>query len=352
MQNRRFGALVLTGVLGIGLAACAAEPGSNGAAEPGTTDGKVIVASPVPAALLTSTFWIANAEGMDEDEDISVEVVTATDPLAAVVAGDVQVGIVNSGAAMQAIDSGLDVRIVSGYLCRSVFQFATAEGIEKPEDLAGKDVAIAGVAGDPAENQRLRVLSEEGWDLKEVGANLVYPGPSSSTWVEFFTAGRVAMTPFFGPEIQQILAADGTPRIQELRAWPNFVQVASTSYIEEHSDELAALLRTQMNVTEFRQTPGLGQQPANKTTILDIYDENGEDTTALRASDNPFAMTPEFYCPNMYFGEEGWDITKDSTELNVKTSFDDAVDFTALSAAQKELGLDNSPPAEITWPAR
>lgn len=197
----------------------------------GRATTKITVAVPFPDPLITSTFELGKAKGWHDEDNIEVEVLNADDPRAAVAGGSADVAIVNAGAALEARDAGLGTKIVGGFFCRSSFQFAFAPEIGKPEDLAGKDVAIAGTAGDPAEFQRRRVLAEEGWDLEQVGAKAVYPGPDSTTWVEFFAAGRVVMTPFFGSDRAKIDEAGGVVRVQEMRPWPNFVQIDRKSVV-------------------------------------------------------------------------------------------------------------------------
>lgn len=310
----------------------------------------VTVAIPFPDIALYLRYWVAEAEGYLADEGLKVEVITSDDPTAAAVSGSVDLGVKSHGPAILGANSGVEQEIVGGYFCRSGFQFAVQPGIESAADLAGKDIVLAGTSGDSTQAQRVLVLKEAGWDVLGAGANPVYPGPGSSTWLQFFLNGSVAMMPYFKDDLAALETYGASFPVSEMRNWAAHVYVAKKGWAEENPNTLRRFLRAVMRASEFIVAPAVGQDPINKARVLEIARANGEDTSSQEAMSGPYALGSYDICPNLYYDQAAWDTTIDVQDLDVSIAFEDATDLSALLDAQAALGLGNDAPEDIPWP--
>lgn len=346
-------ALLCAGVAG---AASAGAPRStpattpvSEAAEPGAAeDTEITVAIPFPDITQYSLYVAATDLGYYEEEGLTVEVITADNVAAAVASGSADIGVDSTGSVIEAIRGGVDVRLLSGHFCRQNFDFAVQPDIESAADLEGKPVVLAGTPGDPAEFQRAQVLAEEGWDLTDVGVELVYPGPGSETWTEFFVNGRIALQPFYGDDAPALEAAGAKVIVESLRNWANDVQVTSTGWAEQNPNSAVRFMRATLRAVDYLLAPGAGEVPDNATEVLDIYAANDFDVEALRTNDTPWVLDGQLMCPNLYFDAEAWDITIETQQLE-PLEFDES-SLNILLDAQALLGLDNEPPSELTYP--
>ena len=310
----------------------------------------ITVAIPFPDPVMYSMYIIATAEGYYEEEGLTVEVITADDTNAAVASGSADVGVQSAGAVIEAIRGGLDIEIIAGHFCRQRFSFAVQPEIETVEDLAGQDVVVAGTTGDPVENERMQILAEEGWDLSTVDVNQVYPGPDSATGREFFLAGRVALVYFYADDIAALEEYGANIPVDELRNWPNDLHVAQAGWAAENPNTAIRFLRATIRGMQFQTAPEVGQPQENKERILEIYEQNDFDTEAYRASDSPYALASESFCPNLYYDEDAWNTTIETQQLEPIDPAE-GIYLDALLAAQESLGIGNDPAPEIPWPA-
>lgn len=369
MLTSRYRLVVVALLTMLSVAACSSSPGSptpsaqapsaGSSAEPSDSGdafgppeiADLTLAIPFPDLAFFGRVWVAQAEGYLEDEGLTVEIVTADDPLAAVVGGSADIGIQSSGAVILAADQDLGIEVIAGDQCRQSFNFATQPEVKGVDDLAGKDIVLAGTPGDPAQFERLKVLNEAGWDVMAVGANPVYPGADSATWRQFFLAGQVAMMPYYSDDQAALVEYGANFPITTLKAWPNDWYVAATGWVESNPNTAGRFLRAMMRALQFTEAPGLGEQPENKDRIVEIYESFDYDTTDVVADTSPWSLAQDFNCPNLYVDQVAWQTTISNQDLDVSVSFEDASDISALLAAQVSLGLDNSPPAEVTnWP--
>lgn len=311
---------------------------------------KLVVAIPFPDITMYQKYYIADAEGYLADAGLEIEIVTADDTVAAVISGSADLGIQSTGAAILAADVGLDVDIVGGHSCRQRFSFATQPSITSAADLAGRDIVLAGTAGDPAQFERERVLKEAGWDVLGEGANAVFPGPDSATWREFFLVDSVALMPFYQDDLLALEEAGAAFPIDELKAWSNDVYVAKEGFAEANPNTLGRFFEAVMKGTDYLIAPAVGEAPANKDRIIEIFQANDADTTDMEATESAFTFGTESICPNLYYDEAAWNQTIETQSLDVSAAYADSVNLDALMAAQAALGLNNDPPVDIAWP--
>ncbi len=352
-QSRAVVPLAIAGALALTVAPAAAQDASTPADPFGPAEkAALVVAIPFPDVGMYSRYNIARDLGYLDEEGISIEVVTADDPVAAVVSGSADIGVQSAGAAILAVNQGIAADVIGSHSCRQSFNFAVQPDITSAADLAGKDIVLAGTAGDPAEFERRKVLAEAGWDVADVGANVVYPGPDSATWRQFFLAGSVALMPFYEDDRPDLVKYGASFPISELKPWANDVFVTRDGWAKENPNSAGRFLRAVMRATEFMQAPALGQQPVNKDRILEIYRANGFEKDADDRGANPgvYALGSYNYCPNAYYDEASFQGTIDGQQLPVEVTFADVADLGPLLAAQGALGLTNDPPVEIPWP--
>lgn len=308
------------------------------------------VAIPFPDIVMYSRYYIGDAEGYLGEEGLSVEVVTADDPIAAVLSGSADIAVQSAGAAVLAADEGLDVDVIGSHSCRQSFSFAVQPDITSVEGLAGTDIVMAGTPGDPAQFERERVLREAGWDVSTVDANVVYPGPDSATWRQFFLAGGVSMMPFYNDDRAALEEYGASFPISELKNWPNDLYVTKAGWADENPGSATRFLRAVMRATDYMQEPALGEPAANKDRILEIYRANDYEALDEEANPGVYALNSHNYCDNLYYDEAAMATTIDGQDLDVSVTFDEVANLSALEAAQAALGKGNEPPAELPWP--
>lgn len=310
----------------------------------------LVIAIPFPDIVMYGRYHIADGEGYLAEEGLTVDVVTADDTVAAVISGSADIGVQSAGAAILAANEGLAIDIIGSHSCRQSFNFAVQPEITSVADLEGKDIVLAGTAGDPAQFERERVLRDAGWDLDSVNANIVYPGPDSATWRQFFLAGNVALIPFYEDDIAALQDYGASFPVSELKPWPNDSYVVRDGWVAENPNTAARFLRAVMRATQFLQAPAIGEAPANKERILEIYRANEVDTANQEANTGLYSLGGQNFCDNLYYDQAAWDLTVQTQGLDVDTTFEESSDLSALLAAQASLGLENTPPVEIPWP--
>ena len=354
----RFGLAAAAGVAAFALlAGCAASSGATGESQPvdlaegepgAAEDTDITVAIPFPDITMYSMYVLATDLGYYEEEGLTVEVITADNVTAAVASGSADIGVESTGTVIEAIRGGVDVDLVSGHYCRQNFDFAVQAGIESVEDLEGTSIVLAGTPGDPAEFQRSRVLAEEGWDLEGVNVEVVYPGPGSESWTEFFVNDRITLQPFYGDDRPALEEHDAEFPVEALRNWANDVMVAGGGYVAENPNTLVRFLRATLKAVDFSTAPAPGEFPENVSEVLDIYEANDFDVEALRGSDSPWVLDGHLACQNLYFDTEAWDTTIETQQLQ-PLEFD-ASQLVYLEKAQELLGLTNEGPETLPYP--
>lgn len=356
MSKARTGTLAAAATLAL-VTACGGGDSSTatdgvefGSGEPGKAeDTEITVAIPFPDVSMYSMYAVASERGYYEDEGLSVKVITANNVNAAVASGSADVGVESTGSVIEAIRGGVAVDLVAGHYCRQDFNFAVQPGVESVEDLDGTDVVLAGTSGDPAEFQRAKVLKEEGWDLDSVDVNVVYPGPDSATWREFFIAERVSLMPFYGDDRPALDEYGANIIIESVRPWANDVHIAGSEWLANNPNSAVRFLRATMKAVDYMVAPGVGEVPEHKTEVLDIYEDHDFEVGDLRKQNNPWVLDAQMVCPNLHFSADAWQTTIDTQKLD-DLDFEDNVNLAYLKKAQKLLGLDNSEPVEVDYP--
>lgn len=324
-------------------------PVDLGDGEPGPAeDTDITVAIPFPDITMYSMYVLGTDLGYYEEEGLTVEVITADNVTAAVASGSADIGVESTGTVIEAIRGGVPIDLVGGHYCRQNFDFAVQQGIESVEDLDGTTITLAGTPGDPAEFQRKLVLKEEGWDLDTVNVEVVYPGPGSESWTEFFVNDRISLQPFYADDRPALEEHGANIIVEALRNWANDVQVAGTDWAQNNPNTLVRFLRATLKAADFMTAPAPGEFPENVDEILDIYEANDFDVSALRGSDSVWVLDGHLACSNLYFDQDAWDTTIETQSLE-PLEFD-AGQLAYLEKAQELVGVENDPPATLPYP--
>lgn len=340
---------LLAGCAATGDAAADSEPVELASGEPGAAeDTDITVAIPFPDITMYSMYVLATDLGYYEEEGLTVEVITADNVTAAVASGSADIGVESTGTVIEAIRGGVEVDLVGGHYCRQNFDFAVQPGIESVADLEGTSIVLAGTPGDPAEFQRARVLAEEGWDLEGVNVEVVYPGPGSESWTEFFVNDRITLQPFYGDDRPALEEHGAEFPVEALRNWANDVQVAGSGWVEENPNSLVRFLRATLKAVGFMTAPAPGEFPENVDEVLDIYEANDFDVSGLRGQDSLWVLDGHLACENLYFDTEAWDTTIETQSLE-PLEFDSS-QLVYLEKAQDLLGLSNEGPETLPYP--
>jgi NitT/TauT family transport system substrate-binding protein len=355
---RRYGLAAAAGLAAFTLlAGCAATNGATADNEPVTLaegepgpaeDTEITVAIPFPDITMYSMYVLATDLGYYEEEGLTVEVITADNVTAAVASGSADIGVDSTGTVIEAIRGGVEIDLVGGHYCRQNFDFAAQSDVTEVEDLEGTSVVLAGTPGDPAEFQRARVLKEEGWDLDTVEVEVVYPGPGSESWTEFFVNDKISLQPFYGDDRPALEEHGANIIVESLRNWANDVQVAGDGWVSENPNSLVRFLRATIRATDYMLAPAAGEVPENLDSVLDIYEANDFDVEALRTLDSPWVLDGHLACPNLTFDAEAWDTTVETQELQ-PIEFDDS-QLVYLLKAQELLGMTNEGPTTLEYP--
>jgi NitT/TauT family transport system substrate-binding protein len=294
-----------------------------------------------------SMYIVGTDLGYYEEEGLTVKVITADDVNAAVASGSADIGVNSAGSAIEAIRNDIGVTILGGHYCRQNFDFAVQPDVNTVEDLDGTDIVLAGTPGDPAEFQRSRVLKEEGWDVDSVDTKVVYPGPDSATWREFFVADKVSLVPFYGDDRPALEEYGAKIIIESIRNWANDVHIVGNDYLEENPNTAVRFLRATIKSVDFMAAPGIGEVPENKDKVLDIYEANDHDVEDLRSQDSPWVLDGHLMCENLYYDKAAWDTTIETEQLD---PLDFNVDLSYLEKAQELTDRDNAPASEVSYP--
>lgn len=311
---------------------------------------EVTVAIPFPDVTMYSMYVLATDLGYYEEEGLTVDVITADNVSAAVSSDSADVGVDSTGTVIEALRGGIGVDLLSGHFCRQNFDFAAQPDITAVDQLDGTSIVLAGTSGDPAEFQRRLALKEAGWDLDSHNVEVVYPGPDSATWREFFVNDRVSLIPFYGDDRAALEEYGANIVVESLENWANDVQIVNSAWAAENPNTVVRFLRATMKAAEFLTAPGAGEAPENKEQILDIYEANDFDTADVAASGSPYALDGHLVCPNLYFDEAAWDTSVETLALQPISYADTVGSLPYMEKAQELLGIDNASPSELSYP--
>jgi NitT/TauT family transport system substrate-binding protein len=312
---------------------------------PETTE--LVVGFRFPNATFYLPHLIGTELGYFEEEGLTItELTTAADLGAALQGESIDIAMEWPEAPYYAAESDLPMTIIGGYLCRSRIAVAVQPDVESVEDLDGQAVTLAGTSGDLQENARKNVLAMNGWDLDTVDVEIVYPGPGSDVWRQFFINGQIALMPYFVDDEVPLQEYGANFIVDDVVHAPRGVLTARPDFVEENPNTVARYLRALMRAHQYVLEPGIGEEPANREEMLAMMEAGGFPDPF---PEGPWSFDQNNMCPNLHVGEESWELLLELYELE-QVPLEDVSMLEPLYQAQESLGLDNSPPVEIEWP--
>jgi ABC-type nitrate/sulfonate/bicarbonate transport system substrate-binding protein len=187
--------------------------------------GRVSIAAEAPSkalfaygainAYMTST-WIAKEQGFFRKHNVEVQPVfiIATQAAQAMLAGEVQVGLIGPTHIVNAVAAGGDMVMIMGNQNRVRYQLVAHPSIKRGEDLKGKKVGIGASMAGLATLAAIMSLEHLGLNPRRDNITLLPTGPEPSR-LAAVKAGTTQAT-VIAPEISQAAIAEGFPVLVDM----------------------------------------------------------------------------------------------------------------------------------------
>jgi ABC-type nitrate/sulfonate/bicarbonate transport system substrate-binding protein len=194
------------------LAIFAGRAASAGAAE---AMSKALFAYGAINAYMTST-WIAKEQGFFRKHNVDVQPVfiIATQAAQAMLAGEVQVGLIGPTHIVNAAAAGGDMVMIMGNQNKVRYQLIAHPSIKRPEDLKGKKVGIGASMAGLATLAAIMSLEHLGINPRRDNVTLLATGPEPAR-LAAVKAGTTQAT-VIAPEISQAAIAEGFPVLVDM----------------------------------------------------------------------------------------------------------------------------------------
>lgn len=185
---------------------------SAGAAE---SMSKALFAYGAINAYMTST-WIAKEQGLFRKHNVEVQPVfiIATQAAQAMLAGEVQVGLIGPTHVVNAVAAGGDMVMIMGNQNKVRYQLIAHPSIKRAEDLKGKKVGIGASMAGLATLAAIMSLEHLGLNSRRDNITLLPTGPEPAR-LAAVRAGTTQAT-VIAPEISQAAIAEGFPVLVDM----------------------------------------------------------------------------------------------------------------------------------------
>jgi ABC-type nitrate/sulfonate/bicarbonate transport system substrate-binding protein len=166
-------------------------------------------------AYMTS-IWIAKEQGFFRKHNVEVEPVfiIATQAAQAMLAGEVQVGLIGPTHVVNAVVAGGDMVMIMGNQNKVRYQLVAHPSIKRAEDLKGKKVGIGASMAGLATLAAIMSLEHLGLNSRRDNITLLPTGPEPSR-LAAVKAGTTQAT-VIAPEISQAAIAEGFPVLVDM----------------------------------------------------------------------------------------------------------------------------------------
>ena len=267
---------------------------SVGAAEPLS---KALFAYGAINAYMTST-WIAKEQGFFRKHNVEVQPVfiIATQAAQAMLAGEVQVGLIGPTHIVNAAAAGGDMVMIMGNQNKVRYQLIAHPSIKRAEDLKGKKVGIGASMAGLATLAAIMSLEHLGLNWRRDNITLLPTGPEPSR-LAAVKAGTTQAT-VVAPEISQGAIAEGFPVLVDMAKMNIPFQASGLTVLRKTLRSEPAMIdrvgRATVDAIRFIAAP------ANKNAVvqsvmknLKISDrERGESAYADLVEDLPRSICP------------------------------------------------------------
>ena len=166
-------------------------------------------------AYMTST-WIAKEQGFFRKHNVEVQPVfiIATQAAQAMLAGEVQVGLIGPTHVVNAVAAGGDMVMIMGNQNKVRYQLIAHPSIKRAEDLKGKKVGIGASMAGLATLAAIMSLEHLGLNSRRDNITLLPTGPEPSR-LAAVKAGTTQAT-VIAPEISQAAISEGFPVLVDM----------------------------------------------------------------------------------------------------------------------------------------
>jgi ABC-type nitrate/sulfonate/bicarbonate transport system substrate-binding protein len=154
----------------------------------------------------------------------------------ALLGGSIQFAQADAATALNAINQGADMVIVSGSLNSFPYSFVTAKELRKPEDLVGKKIGILAVGG---ATETATLLALKAWNIPRQAVT-IFPAGDSAARIVAISAKAIDGTMLSYPDLNEALrlGMHEFAKMSDVKgsSFPMNVMVARRSYVEKNRD--------------------------------------------------------------------------------------------------------------------
>jgi ABC-type nitrate/sulfonate/bicarbonate transport system substrate-binding protein len=154
----------------------------------------------------------------------------------AIVGGSIHFAQVDAATAVNAINQGLDLVMISGTLNSFPYSFVAQKEIRKPEDLTGKKIGILAVGGAV---ETATFLALKAWNIPRQSVT-IFPAGDSAARIVALSAKAIDGTMLSYPDINEAvrLSMHELVKMSDVKgsSFPMNVMVARRSFVEKNRD--------------------------------------------------------------------------------------------------------------------
>jgi ABC-type nitrate/sulfonate/bicarbonate transport system substrate-binding protein len=219
--------------------------------------GKIILGYASPGRALP--FWVAQDAGMFNKYGVDVESVFirgAPILVAALAAGDIQVGSTGGSATLAAVAGGQDLKLIASFGSRNNFDVMAQPNIKRPEDLRGKRIGLTSIGG-TTWMALLLWLEHFGLDVQRDKLQLQVLGEQALT-VQALEAGIVNAAVLDGINSSRIKPKGFTVIGEYSDLKHRFLSqalVVQRSFLQQRGDTLENLLKAEIEAVAYIVAP-------------------------------------------------------------------------------------------------
>ena len=154
----------------------------------------------------------------------------------AIVGGSIHFAQADAATAVNAINQGLDLVMISGTLNSFPYSFVTQKEIRKPEDLTGKKIGVLAVGG---ATETATFLALRAWNISRQSVT-IFPAGDSTARIVALSAKAIDGTMLSYPDINEAvrLGMHELVKMSDVKgsSFPMNVMVARRSFVERNRD--------------------------------------------------------------------------------------------------------------------
>jgi ABC-type nitrate/sulfonate/bicarbonate transport system substrate-binding protein len=158
--------------------------------------------------------------------------------LQALLGNSIQLAQVDAATAVNAINQGADLVMISGTLNSFPYSFVTNKDIRRPEDLAGKKIGILAVGG---ATETATLLALKAWNIPRQSVT-IFPAGDSAARIVSLTAKAIDGTMLSYPDINEALrlGMHEFAKMSDVKgsSFPMNVMVARRSFVDKNRDAI------------------------------------------------------------------------------------------------------------------